>query len=129
VGSSKSMEMTFVTLCHLCAAHKGPPDQSHALPQQLAVGAPMERVALDIMGPFPHTDRGNRYVLATMDYFTKLPEAYVVPYQEAETLLDALVEGMFSRFGATETIHSDPGRNFESQVFATMSERLGMHKI
>ena len=25
-------------------------------------GAPMERVAVDIMGPFPRTDKGNRYV-------------------------------------------------------------------
>uniref|UniRef100_A0A8C5DVC8 Integrase catalytic domain-containing protein n=1 Tax=Gouania willdenowi TaxID=441366 RepID=A0A8C5DVC8_GOUWI len=39
-----------------------------------------------------------------------------------------LVEGMFSRFGAAETIHSDQGRNFESAVFSTMCERLGMQK-
>nr|XP_023993051.1 uncharacterized protein LOC112069894 [Salvelinus alpinus] len=35
---------------------------------------------------------------------------------------------MFSRFGAAESIHSDQGRSFESRVFATMCERLGMHK-
>ena len=31
----------------------GPPDRSHAQLQQLAVGAPMERVAVDIIGPIP----------------------------------------------------------------------------
>lgn len=88
----------------------------------------MERVAVDIMGPFPRTDRGNRFVLVAMDYFTKWPEAYAIPDQEAETVADALVEGMFSRFGAAEVIHSDQGRNFESAVFSAMCERLGMRK-
>lgn len=72
----------------------------------------MERVAVDIMGPFPHTDKGNRYVLVAMDYFTKWPEASAIPAQEAETVADMLVQGMFARFGAAETIHSDQVRNF-----------------
>uniref|UniRef100_A0AAR2M493 Gypsy retrotransposon integrase-like protein 1 n=1 Tax=Pygocentrus nattereri TaxID=42514 RepID=A0AAR2M493_PYGNA len=96
--------------------------------QQLAVGAPMERVAVDIMGPFPRSDKGNRYVLVAMDYFTKWPEAYAIPDQEAGTVADALVEGMFSRFGAAEVIHSDQGRNFEAGVFSAMCERLGIQK-
>lgn len=57
-----------------------------------------------------------------------MEEAYTLPDQEAETVVDALVEGMFSCFGVPETIHSDQGRNFESQVFATMCERLGAQK-
>ena len=88
----------------------------------------MERVAVDVMGPFPRTDAGNRYVLVAMDYFTKWPEAYAIPDQEAATVVDALVEGMFSRFGVAETILSDQGRYFESRVFAAMCERTGMHK-
>ena len=42
--------------------------------------------------------------------------------------MDALVGGMFSHFGVPETLHSDQGRNFESRVFASMCERLGIHK-
>ncbi|KAL7841639.1 hypothetical protein SRHO_G00253300 [Serrasalmus rhombeus] len=118
----------FCRRCDLCTAHKGPPDQSRAQLQQLAVGAPVERVAVDIMGPFPRSDKGNHYVLVAMDYFTKWPEAYAIPDQEAGTVADALVEGMFSRFGAAEVIHSDQGRNFEAGVFSAMCERLGIQK-
>uniref|UniRef100_A0A673NE13 Gypsy retrotransposon integrase-like protein 1 n=1 Tax=Sinocyclocheilus rhinocerous TaxID=307959 RepID=A0A673NE13_9TELE len=117
----------FCRRCDACAAYKGPLDRSHAELQQQAVGAPMERVAVDIMGPFPITERGNRFVLAAMDYFTKWPEAYAIPNQEAETVSEALVEGMFSRFGMAEVVHSDQGRNFESKLFAALCERLGMH--
>lgn len=88
----------------------------------------MERVAVDIMGLFPRKDKGNRYVLATMDYFTKWPEAYAIPDQEAKTVADAPVEGMFARFGVAEVIHSDQGRNFKSGVFSAMCDCLGMQK-
>jgi len=37
---------------------------------QYNVGATFDRVAVDIVGPFPKSDRGNRYLLVAMDYFT-----------------------------------------------------------
>ena len=78
----------------------------------------MERVAVDVVGPLPRSDRGNRFVLTAIDYFSKWPEAYAIPDQEAETVADALLEGMLSHFGVPETLHSDQGRTFESRVFS-----------
>ena len=72
----------------------------------------MERVAVDVVGLLPHSDRGKRYFLCVMDYFTKWPEAYTLPDQEAETIADALVGGVFSHLGVPESIQSDQGRNF-----------------
>lgn len=92
------------------------------------MGPPLERLAVDIMGLFPHTDKGKHYVLVAMDHFTKWPEAYAIPNEEVETVADALVEGVFARFGAAEVIHSDQGRNFESRVFSAMCDYLGMKK-
>ncbi len=102
----------FCHRCVACAAYKGPLDQSHAELLQQIVGAPIEIVAVDIIGHFPITERGNPFVLTAMDYFTKWPEAYAIPNQEAETVSDALVEGMFSRIGMAEVVHSAQGRNF-----------------
>ncbi|KAG7468788.1 Transposon Ty3-I Gag-Pol poly [Solea senegalensis] len=118
----------FCRRCDECTARKGPTGRSQAPLQQLRAGAPLERVAVDIVGPLPITDRGNRYILTAMDYFSKWPEAYPIADVEAETVADALVEGMFCRFGVPESLHSDQGRNFESRVFAAMCERLGIHK-
>ena len=88
----------------------------------------MDRVAVDILGPFPRTPRGQHYVVVAMDYFTKWPEAVAIPYQEAATVCEVLIEGMFSRFGVPTELHSDQGRNFEAKLFMEMCKQLGIHK-
>lgn len=88
----------------------------------------MERVGVDVLGPFPVTDAGNRYVLVAMDYFTKWPEAYAVADQSAVTTADKLVSEFFCRFGVPEVLHSDQGRNFESEVMGEVCRRLGIQK-
>ena len=92
---------------------------------QYNVGAPFERIAIDIAGPFPESDRGNRYLLVAMDYFTKWPEVYAIPNQEASTVADTLVTHFFCRFGVPIELHSDQGRNFESRLMQEVLERLG----
>lgn len=114
--------------CDPCTARKGPTGQSKAPLQQYQVGAPMDRVAVDILGPFPRTLRGNRYVVVALDYFTKWPETVVVPDQEAATVCEVLIEGMFSRFGVPTELHSNQGRNFEAQLFMEMCKQLGIRK-
>ncbi|GBO26646.1 hypothetical protein AVEN_126021-1 [Araneus ventricosus] len=77
--------------CHACGAHKGPKTRTKCRLQRYNVGAPFERMVLDILGPFPVTSKGNRYVLVLMDYFTKWPEAIPIPDQEASTVAEELV--------------------------------------
>ena len=70
--------------CQVCCAKKGPRKTPRAPLQIYRVGAAMERIAVDITGPLPVTASGNRYILVVaMDYFTKWPEAYAIPNQEA----------------------------------------------
>jgi transposase InsO family protein len=88
----------------------------------------MERIAVDIMGPLPVTNHGNRYLLVAMDYFTKWPEAYAVPDQEAKTVATVLVREFICRFGTPLELHSDQGRNFESELIKEICEILGINK-
>jgi hypothetical protein len=41
----------------------------------------MERVSIDVAGPFPRTRKGNQYILIC-DCFTKWIEAFAMKYQE-----------------------------------------------
>ena len=60
--------------CDLCASKKGPSKKPKALMRQYNLGVPTERIALDILGPLPLSNEGNKYLLVVSDYFTKWPE-------------------------------------------------------
>ena len=70
-GQHKRDVEDFCRRCDGCTARKGPTERSHAQLQQFPVGSPMERVGVDVVGPLPCTERGNKYVLTAMDYFTE----------------------------------------------------------
>ena len=56
-------------------------------PMQLdQVERPLQRIAMNILGPLPETEEGNKYILVLGDYFTKWKEAYPLPNMEAMTV-------------------------------------------
>lgn len=118
----------YVRSCRICGANKNPVRNPRAPLVNMGAVEPMERVAIDLLGPFPITDRGNRYILVAGDYYSKWKEAYPLPNQEAKTVAEVLVSKFFSRFGVPRTLHSDQGPNFESRLFQEMCDLLGMRK-
>ena len=89
-------------------------------------GFPMERIAIDILDELPITTNGNKYILVIADYFTKWTEALPMPNMEACTMAKILVENVLCRFGIPQKIHSDQGRQFESNLFQEMCKILGI---
>ncbi|GBL81427.1 hypothetical protein AVEN_233307-1 [Araneus ventricosus] len=59
--------------------------------QHYNVGAPFERMALGILGHFPVTSNGSRYVIVLMDCFTKCPEAIPIPVQRVSPVAEEFV--------------------------------------
>lgn len=118
----------FYRQCDTCAGSRGPQTRSRGRMSQYNVGAPFERIAMDIAGPFPVTDSQNKYLLVIMDYFTKWPEVFAIPNQEASTVADCLVNNFICRFGVPRELHTDQGRNFESLLMREMLQRLNVHK-
>ena len=114
--------------CPVCDVNKHPHRPLRAALNDYRVGAPMDRVAIDIMGPLPISQSGNSYLLVLGDYFTRWMEAYPIPDQQAETVARKLVNEFISRFGVPLEIHSDQGRNFESELFQHVCSELGITK-
>lgn len=52
----------------VCAKQKEPNKTKRAPLKQAISGVPVERVAIDITGPFPTTEAGNKYVVVISDY-------------------------------------------------------------
>ena len=62
------------------------------------------------------------------DYFSRWMEAIPIPNQEACTVADRLVDEIFMRFSAPEQLHSDQGRQFESQLMNEVCKLLHVNK-
>ena len=112
--------------CDVCATRKGP--SRKRAPLKIYNGYPMERVAIDVLGPLPKTEGGNEYILIAQDYFTKWVEAFPLPNQQATTVAEVLVNQFFCRFGVPMELHSDQGRNFESIIFQEICKLLQITK-
>ncbi|CAK1601992.1 unnamed protein product [Parnassius mnemosyne] len=110
-----------------CAAVKGPQTRNRGALKLYNVGGPWERIAIDVAGPFPESESGHTYFMVVIDYFTKWPEVSAI-FQEASTVADKLVHEVFCRFGVPLEIHSDQGRNFDSQIFQETCQVMGTHK-
>ena len=126
-GYSESVKVWCRT-CVKCARRKSPIPQRKASMQTIQAGYPMQVVAVDIMGPLPETDDGNKYVLVAVDYFTRWTEAYGIRNQEAATVAKKLVDEVFCRFSPPEQLHSDQGRQFESDLIQELCKLLQVRK-
>jgi len=57
--------------CDVCSSRKSPGRKPRAPMRQYQVGATLERVALDILGPLPVSESGHKYLLVIHVYRTK----------------------------------------------------------
>ena len=125
-GLSSAVE-EYCRACLTCAKCKSGRKPRAPL-QPMGSGYPMQRVHTDVVGPLPRTRRGNRYILTVQCSFTKWVEAYPLSNQRAATCARAFVTNWVYRYGVPDCIHSDQGRNFESNLYKEMSQLLHMNK-
>lgn len=114
--------------CPTCQCANPLPKKNRSALCQYQVGEPLERVALDLTGPFPVSTRNNTYLLVMCDYFTRWIEVVPVPDITAETIARAFVENFICRFGTPLEILTDQGRQFESNLFKEVCELLEISK-
>ena len=129
----KSDVESWCARCEICGSRKGAYKSGKAPMKQYNVGLPMERIAIDFMGPFNRTipQNGNapkRYLMVIGDYFTKWTEAIPLENLEAKTVARALIDNFISRFGVPLFIHTDQGTSFESKLFQETCQILGIKK-
>ncbi|BET01053.1 multicellular organismal development [Nesidiocoris tenuis] len=85
-------------------------------------------VHLDLVGPLPCSENKS-YLLTMIDRHSSWVEAVPLARMTAESVARAFYEQWVCRYGTPSRITTDQGRQFESDLFAALSEILGAHKI
>ncbi len=118
----------YIASCEVCGANSLPNHHPKAPLGDMRVGAPLDRLSTDVLGPLPLTQRGNRYILVVTDHFSKWVELTATPDQTAQTCARIILNEVIARFGCPLSLHSDQGRNYESSLFAELCNLLEIRK-
>ena len=126
-GLHKTVEQ-FVGGCLVCQKKAGrSKDQRHTL-VSVQEGNPMQKLAIDYVGPLRMSKNGHQFILTVKDCFTRWVEAIPMAQITAEETVRMLEEHVFSRWGLPEQIHSDQGSQFTSDMFEEICRRLNIKK-
>ncbi len=115
--------------CQDCSMRKSPRNAKKAPLLPIPVGNAFERVAVDVLGPFPPSGKGNRYIVVFSDYLTRWCEAFAVPNAEATVIARLLVDEIITRHGAPKVLLSDRGKNFLLKLVAEVCKIFQIHKV
>jgi transposase InsO family protein len=117
----------WVQNCKACVLSKKASEQHRAPMGTTQAGYPLERVALDVMGPLPESN-GYAYILVIVDYFSKFCEAYPLRRHTARSVADKFVQEFVLRYGVPTYLHSDQGTEFCSELLRSVCELLEVSK-
>ena len=114
--------------CGPCAQVNDPSKLPRAPVINIKSGHPLQRVAIDIVGPTPMSSVGHEWLLVVSDHFTKFAQAFPVRNTSAVTLAKKVMDEYICRFGCFESLHSDQGANVDGAVFKGLCDLIDAAK-
>ena len=117
----------FCAECLPCQSQGSPTPHERAPLQAIQADRLFQKIAADLT-ELPITAQGNRYVLVIMDYFTRYVNLFPQKDQRATTVAKCIFEDYIRQHGIPESIHTDQGRQFESDLIKHLCSSLGIKK-
>ena len=84
---------------------------------------------MDLIGPLPTTEEGNKYILVFIDALTKWSEAVPIVKTDSGIIAKHLYEHIICRHGTPENIITDSAKKFTATVLTEVCKILRINKI
>ena len=117
----------WIRTCERCLRRKAPHLPERAPLTSITSYQPMELVCMDYLS-LEESKGGYSSVLVVTDHFTKYALAFPTRNQTAITTARILFDNFIVPYGVPMKLHSDQGRNFESQVISELCKICGVQK-
>ena len=88
-----------------------------------------ELLGWDLMGPFPTSINGNKYILVMIEYLTHWCEGVALPDATTNSMAQALLHKVIFPHGCPQQLLSDQGSEFRNEVLQVLSHSLGIKQV
>lgn len=116
----------FVRRCELCNHVKSRRGDGVQQQQPRYPTTTMDTVALDVMGPYPRSKGGKRFIIVVTDLYTRWVEAYAVASARTSVIAQLLDKEFFPRWGYPRVLLSDNGSQFTGRKWREHCTRWGV---
>ncbi|GFX48948.1 retrovirus-related Pol polyprotein from transposon 17.6 [Trichonephila clavipes] len=82
--------------------------------------APFHRIGIDLLGRFPKSAHGNKWIIVCTDYSTRYAITKALPTAEVAEIAKFLLEEIVLRHGAPRVIITDRGAVFRSRLVSSL---------
>ena len=86
------------------------------------VEKPWSHVGLDLVGPLPITERGNRFLAVIVDIATRFCLIEAIPNKSVPVVAVTIRSKVFKIFGSPKILVTDNGTEFVNEVFTTLCD-------
>ncbi|KAE8962060.1 hypothetical protein PR001_g29833 [Phytophthora rubi] len=114
----------WVQSCRDCGTRKARAKEVIPPLRSQGVGDAGDRWALDVAGPLPVTDKGNRYVVAAVDYATRYAVVAAVPSHRAPDIANFIVEKLVMVYGPMRELVMDGAPELNGAVVEALVNAL-----
>lgn len=113
----KSDIFEYIKTCHKCQVNKTKNKTKIPMKVTSTSDRPFQKNFLDIVGPLIKSNNNNNlYILTIMDDLSKYLLAVPLSNVDANTISDALVKHFILIYGQPDSILTDQGSNFMSEI-------------
>ncbi len=119
----------FLQSCEQCLRNKRGAQPTGGSMQEFGIESFFELVGLDLTGPLTESRKGNKYILGFIDYFTRLAVTVAMSDISAESIARAYLERVVAYFGPCETLLSDRGSNFLSDIVTQICRLMQTKRV
>jgi hypothetical protein len=121
--------VNLVKACMTCQLRNSPTPHYKAEMLSVPCNTLFARVGLDLAGPFPITEKGNKHILNIICWFTKYIVSVPIPDAKATTIANALLNHCFLKYGGCTELISDNATSFTSDFFKDFCSLLSVNKL
>ncbi|GFX07144.1 hypothetical protein TNCV_4268961 [Trichonephila clavipes] len=111
----------YVMHCRECQRRKSvpqrPPGRLVPIPPAIA---PFHRIGIDLLGRFPKSAHGNKWIIVCTDYSTRYAITKALLTAEVDEIAKFLLEEIVLRHGAPRVIITDRGAVFRSRLVSSL---------